>query len=60
MTLDEARAIVAEAVVEHGPDEAGRLLIDRCRHDREFCHTLAAHGAEIFAAVIERLTATVH
>ncbi|KKL74368.1 hypothetical protein LCGC14_2065530 [marine sediment metagenome] len=60
MTLDQAHEIVKEAVVEHGPAEATQLLIQRAEVDREFSYVMAQHGAEIFAAVIESLTATVH
>ena len=60
MTLDQAREIVSEAVANHGPNDAGFILIERCRVDRDFCHILARHGAEIFAAVIESIGATRH
>ncbi len=60
MTLDEAQQVVSEAVVNYGPNDARWILIEKCRVDREFCHILASHGKEIFAAVIESLTVTVH
>ncbi len=60
MTLDQVREIVSEAVANHGPDEAKQLLVQRCAVDRDFCHILARHGAEIFAAVIESIGATRH
>ena len=60
MTLNEAQWIVHYVVTSFDPDDVGRILIDRCAVDREFCHILARHGDQIFAAVIESLTATVH
>lgn len=60
MTLDQAKAIVREAVEKHGGERAKVVLGKRADRDPEFKMACAMHGAEIFKASVESIGETRH